>query len=243
VTRVGAGPRADSVRFIALPPIRNQPSRETVVLVHALWMRGLSQFLLARRIARRGYDADYGFSYASVRAPLAVHAQRLAAYVGRLTTPRVHLVGHSMGTLVILQMLAAQRDPRLGRIVLLGPPYYGSLAGRAFGRVLPGRMLLGKSHALWAQRETVPPPQEAEVGVIAGTRQFGAGMLLGLLEPPHDGVVMVKETQVPNVRDHLGLKVSHSGMIFSPEVARQVCAFLAHGRFARPGEPPPAGGR
>jgi pimeloyl-ACP methyl ester carboxylesterase len=216
-----------------LQPIRNLRSSETVVLVHALWLRGLSMFLLARRIARRGFDVDYGFSYASVRAPMAVHAQRLGDYIARLRSPRVHLVGHSMGTLVILKMLAEHRDPRIGRVVLLGPPFHGSLAGRVVGSVFPGRVLLGRSYPLWSQQEPVPPPRDVEVGVIAGTRGLGAGLLLGVLDAPHDGVVMLRETRVPGARDRVELPVSHTAMILVPAVARQVCAFLEHGRFDR----------
>jgi len=206
---------------------------ETVVLVHALWLRGRWLFLLARRIARRGFDVDYGFSYASVRAPMSVHAKRLAEHIAKLGASRVHLVGHSMGTLVILKMLAEQSDPRIGRVVLLGPPFHGSLAGRVVGSVLPGRLLLGRSYVLWSRQEQVPAPRDTEVGVIAGIRPLGAGTLLGVLESPHDGVVTVKETRVPNVRDHVTLNVSHTEMIFAPVVARQVCDFLEHGRFDR----------
>jgi Alpha/beta hydrolase family len=205
----------------------------TVVFVHALWLRGISLLLQARRVARCGFDVDCAFSYASVTGTLAVHARRLAEHIAQLDSPCVHLVGHSMGTLVILKMLAESRDPRIGRIVLLGPPYHGSLAGRTVGALLPLRWLLGHSYALWSRRETVPPPCNVDVGVIAGTVPVGLGTLLGVLTTPHDGVVMVEETRVPGARDHICLDVSHTGMIVAPVVADQVCAFLEHGHFQR----------
>jgi hypothetical protein len=37
---------------------------------------------------------------------------------------------------------------------------------------------------------------------------------------------------VPGARDAIVLPVSHSGMLVSAAVARAVCRFLKHGRFA-----------
>jgi pimeloyl-ACP methyl ester carboxylesterase len=208
--------------------------RTPVVFVHGLWMRGLTFRLQARRIEHCGFRTDCSFSYASVTGILAIHARRLAAHLSRLDGQCVHLVGHSMGTLVILKMLAEYRDPRIGRIVFLGPPFEGSRVGRAVGTVRPGRWMLGRSFALWSQEETVPPPHDAEVGVIAGTMPLGGGALFGVLEKPHDGVVTVKETRIPGIRDHICLHVSHFGMLVAPVVAEQICAFLQHGHFLRP---------
>ena len=52
------------------------------------------------------------------------------------------------------------------------------------------------------------------------------------LPRPSDGVVSVAETAVPGMRDRIVLHVSHSGMLVSGAVARQVCAFLRDGAFA-----------
>jgi hypothetical protein len=45
--------------------------------------------------------------------------------------------------------------------------------------------------------------------------------------------VWVAETDLPGATDQLRLRVSHSGMVFSARVARQVAAFLRDGRFER----------
>ena len=218
---------------ITLPPTRESQRKETVVFVHALWLHGLSLLLQARRIERCGFTADCSFSYASVTGSIADHGRGLARHIASLEAPRIHLVGHSMGTLVILKMLAQHPDSRIGRAVLLGPPFHGSIAGRTLGQFAPGRWMLGQSYALWAQRERVPPPRDVEVGVIAGTRPVGAGVVLGVLKTPHDGVVTVDETRIPGICDHISLNVSHSEMIFAASVAQQVAAFLQRGRFDR----------
>ena len=111
------------------------------MFVHGLWMRAPTLRLQARRVERRGFRSDCEFSYASVTGTLAIHARRLARHVTLLDASRVHLVGHSMGTLVILKMLAEFRDPRIGRAVLLGdPPFHGSLAGAHGRRRAPGTL-------------------------------------------------------------------------------------------------------
>ena len=70
-----------------------------------------------------------------------------------------------------------------------------------------------------------------EVGVIAGTIGIGLGRMVGRLEKPHDGVVTVKETELPGINDHLMLPVSHSGLLLSRRVVKQAAFFLGHGRF------------
>jgi hypothetical protein len=47
----------------------------------------------------------------------------------------------------------------------------------------------------------------------------------------HDGTVAVAETQLDGLADHVVVPASHSGLLFSEEVARQAAAFLREGRF------------
>jgi hypothetical protein len=69
--------------------------------------------------------------------------------------------------------------------------------------------------------------------MIAGTRRLGMGRFLAKLPLPNDGVVCLDETRMPGLRDHLTMPVSHTGMIVSAGVTRQVCNFLELGYFAR----------
>ena len=52
------------------------------------------------------------------------------------------------------------------------------------------------------------------------------------LPRPNDGTVAVDETQVPDQTDTITLPVTHTGLLFSAGVARQVVRFLATGRFS-----------
>ncbi|HMB38016.1 MAG TPA: alpha/beta hydrolase, partial [Wenzhouxiangellaceae bacterium] len=72
-----------------------------------------------------------------------------------------------------------------------------------------------------------------EVAAIAGTSSLGVGRLFADLEKPHDGTVTVAETKVPDLADHLELPVSHTGLVFSRQVAEAVDGFLRSGRFGQ----------
>ncbi|HEY7744665.1 MAG TPA: alpha/beta hydrolase [Burkholderiales bacterium] len=207
---------------------------ETVVLVHGLWVHGLVMELMRRRVARCGYRA-LAYSYPSMRLTLAENAERLARFCRGIAAPRLHFVGHSLGGLVILRML--ERAPGLppGRAVLLGSPVAGSLAARRLARLPGGRAALGRSAPEW--RDTAPAGSDTgrEIGVIAGRLPVGIGRVVAPdLPAPSDGVVSVAETRLPVAHHHVVLKVNHFGMLVSPAVARQICAFLRDGAFLQP---------
>jgi hypothetical protein len=72
-----------------------------------------------------------------------------------------------------------------------------------------------------------------DLGVIAGDLGFGLGKLLGSMDAPNDGTVLLDETLLPGATDRLRLPVSHTGLMFSREVARQTALFLESGHFAQ----------
>ena len=204
---------------------------ETVILVHGLWVHGITMELMRRRVARCGYRA-LAYSYPSMRLTLAENAERLARFCRDIAAPRLHFVGHSLGGLIILRML--ERAPGLppGRVVLTGAPVAGSLAARRLGRLPGGRVALGRSAPEW--HETAHPGSDngRDIGVIAGRLPLGIGRLVAPdLPAPSDGVVSVAETRLPAMRDHIILNVNHAGMLISRAVARQICAFLRDGTF------------
>lgn len=203
---------------------------ETVILVHGLWMRGWVMAPLALRLRRCGFRV-VAFSYPSVRCSLSQNARRLSRFAAGIAGERLHFVGHSLGGLVLLQMLAECPEARTGRVVLMGTPYRASHSARKLARIAPGRGLIGRGLAQWLEQATHAGAVGSEVGAIAGCRSIGFGRLLGGLPRPNDGVVAVDETRVPGARDHVVLKASHSGMLVSAAAARQVCAFLKDGHF------------
>jgi pimeloyl-ACP methyl ester carboxylesterase len=204
---------------------------ETVVLVHGVWMTGLEMHQLERRVRACGYDTVM-FNYRSLLQPLAHNAARLIDRVRQQDATTVHLVGHSLGGLVILRALQDHPDLINGRIVLLGSPVNGSVIAKRVQRYWFSRWSLGRSGkgALLGDgpRWQGQPP----LGVIAGTRPVGIGRLLGGFDGANDGTVALAETAIAGATATMTVDTGHFGLLYSTAVAQAVCAFLHQGRFA-----------
>ena len=214
-----------------------------VVYVHGLWLNGWEAALLRRRLSEQLGCPTLAFHYPSVTADAAGNARALAAFLAETRADTLHLVGHSLGGLVILEFfeIGLPADGRLGnglplppgRIVLLASPVRGSRAAQNLARLPFGRRIMG----LTADEVLLAPRERRwtgarDLGVIAGDLAFGLGGLAGALAAPSDGTVLVEETRLAGAKEHLTLHASHSGMMVSAAVARQTAAFLRDGRFA-----------
>ena len=197
-----------------------------VILVPGLWVPAAAMALIAARLARRGYVAR-SFAYQG-RAPLEANIERLARYIDGRT---VHLVGHSLGGVLIYDMLARHADMASGNVVLLGAPVRGCYAGRRLGSRTLGRWMLGACAARWEKRDARWRRPE-RLGVIAGTLPLGLGRALGALPGDNDGVVCVDETMVEGMSDRALVPAGHSMLAVSGRVSALVEHFLSTGRFA-----------
>ncbi|SRR5258706_3095024 len=204
---------------------------EAIVLVHGLWMPRQACAILAWRLRRAGFSTTL-FGYPTIHATLAENAQRLKRCVKSCAATRVHVVAHSLGGLVALQMLAHDPDPAIGRLVLLGSPVRGSAAARALARHSAGRRLLGAGLLECMHAGFPIGPLPIDVGVIAGDVSLGLGRIMTLALPtPNDGAVGVSETLLPWAADQIIVRASHSSMLVSARVAQQTVRFLKFGKF------------
>lgn len=199
-----------------------------VILLHGLWMAGITMWPLARRLREEGFQPEilgYSTIRRSPRAAMGALLERLRA------GGAAHVVGHSMGGLVTLHALRAEPDAPVGRVVCLGSPLCGSaaagelagfrLSGLYFGR---SRKILLEGCDSW--------PERFEVGMIAGSAPYGLGRFFGRFQGEHDGTVAVAETRAPGLADHRVVRTSHMGLLLSREVAVQAIHFLRGGRFS-----------
>lgn len=216
-----------------MPAGTNEPLRPAVILVHGLWLGGWTMQGLRLRLARRGYAA-HPFIYPSMAQSLDEHARRLAARIVELRNPVIQLVGYSLGGLVILRYLRIHGEQRISRVVLLGAPVRACVAGLRLESLPAGQWLLGASRNIWRSLPDDYRPQ-CDLGVIAGSRPWGLGRLVMRLPGTNDGVVRLEETEVAGMRDRIVLPVSHSGMLVSARVAREIAVFLERGAFTREG--------
>ena len=202
-----------------------------IALVHGLWNRGWMMASMARRLRPRGHRVSV-FSYPTRAANLDGHADELHGFVCENKSEELHLVGHSMGGLVILNMLSRYADVPPGRVVLMGTPVKGSNVVKRLARLPGQKFIFGKARDNLMQGFQVAPAGR-ETGMIRGTRSFGLGQIAGKQNEPNDGSIKVSETEPEGLKDTLELEVSHSEMLVSAEVVRQVEQFLLLGEFKK----------
>lgn len=209
-----------------------------VILVHGLWYGNWAMASLARRLRRVGYTCRL-FSYRSTATGLGNQAAELGQFVQHSPATRVNFVGHSLGGLVILRMLSGGFARPPGRVVLLGTPLQGSKVVRKALRLPGGAAFFGLA-AVSLGRGLPDLVEGGEIGMIAGARALGLGRLLGQSAQSGDGTVALAEANARYLSDRIVLPVSHTGLLYSAEVARAVCNFLESGHFRQgpgPSEP------
>lgn len=200
-----------------------------VILLHGLWMRGLTLRPLAHRLTRAGFETGI-FDYASIRGGPEPAVARLIERIATRASESVDLVAHSLGGLVALETLARHPELPVRRVICLGSPLRGSGAACGLAQRGVSDRLLGRSAELLC-RGFERWDGEAEVGAIAGTLPLGLGWMVNRFAGAHDGTVGVDETRIPGLADHCVVHASHMGLLLSKAAARQVAHFLRAGRF------------
>jgi pimeloyl-ACP methyl ester carboxylesterase len=200
-------------------------------------MPGAEGWLLRQRLA-----AEYGlpvatFRYHSRQQSIGAIIAALHRQVQLLSARQdpggmLHFVGHSLGGIIILRYFERHAPSRPGRVVLLGTPAQGSVLARRLGQSHFGQALMGPV----VVQELLRPEQRhwsfsQELGIIAGTHSLSVGRVMLRLPEPNDGTVAVSETRLPGAAQRLCLRVTHTGMLFSRQVAHHTGHFLEHGHF------------
>jgi pimeloyl-ACP methyl ester carboxylesterase len=210
--------------------------KETVVLLHGMGRSRLSMLVLKSRLEKAGY-AVLNFPYAPPLETLDAITRDLDLFLReKVRTDCYHLVGHSLGNIVIRNAFKHEMKPGLGRVVMLAPPNRPAYLAAELKDVDVYKWLTGDSGQKLSSEEfyrTLPVPDVA-FGIIAGDR----GQRF-TFDEPNDGIITVESTKLDGMKDWILLHHTHTFMMNSKDTAAQCIHFLQTGAFAKPDKASP----
>jgi len=200
----------------------NETPRDLVVLTHGIFATKWLLTPLARRLRKRGFDTKLR-GYPTLRGSIQEKGQRFAEYLTQLAEENsgrtIHIVAHSMGSILTRCALQVGLPDSLGRIVMIGPPNRGSHVARRLtpfsGWLAPTLVELSDEQNSFVNRLPTGVGN-CEVGIIA------AGF---------DRVVRPGATELDDHTDHITLNYMHTSILWREQTAQQVASFLRSGRF------------
>lgn len=223
-----------------LPPLAGR----VVLVLHGLGRTRNAMTPMCRFLKAKGGYVPLNITYASTRESMEAHAQSLARVIEHLgpQVTEINFVAHSMGNLVIRHYLRDQTDPnhdrrpdpRIRRIVMLGPPNRGTQFGGRVQDLKLFQLVLGPAAVQmathWHAFEKRLATPECQFGIIAGGRGQTSGRN-PLLDGDDDLVVSVEETRLAGAHDFVVLPVVHTVMMRDPTVLECTHRFLEEGHF------------
>jgi pimeloyl-ACP methyl ester carboxylesterase len=230
-------------------------SGPAVVTLHGLVRTRDHMTPLGEFLEQQGGFTWINVSYASTRRSIDDHAQSLARVIENLNgVSEIHFVCHSMGNLVVRRYLGEasqpqprwRPDPRIKRMVMLGPPNNGAKVAALLADALHendlARFLAGPSAwqlaRQWDDTQKLLATPPFEFGVLAGGCGDDCG-LNPLLAGDDDLLVTVAETRLPGATDFRIVNCRHGRLVDDPDVMPQVLKFLKHGYFTSADERQP----
>ena len=215
-------------------------AKEGVVLLHGLCRSKACMTKMEAALGKAGYVVS-NIDYPSRSATIGVLSE--AVIGSALASPqladctRIHFVTHSLGGILVRSYFARHSDPRLGRVVMLGPPNQGSEVVDRLGCWWLFKSVNGPAGSeLGTGRDSTPNrlgPVTFELGVIAGDRSINWINSL-MIKGSDDGKVSVERSKVQGMKDFLVVHATHPFLMKNPRVIKSAIAFLISGSFEQP---------
>lgn len=209
-----------------------------VILVHGLGRSRASLGRLRRGLEAAGYRVA-AVSHASTRRSVARNADDLAELIENLeTVDRVSFVTHSLGGLMVRDMLSRADAPWRKRIavnalVMTAPPSRGSRMADILQFVPPINLILwrGLFDSRTISVANLPVPDVPFAIIAAGNGKRGWNPLL---EGDDDLIVSVDETRLDCASGWMRVNGIHAFVMNHPDSIAATKYFLEHRRFDDP---------
>lgn len=196
-----------------------QNDNDLVILIHGLGCKSFVMWPMAARLRKRGFRV-LSWNYRSLFSSIDVHAARLRDFLATelAAERRIHIVAHSMGTIVTRAALNLGVPPNIGRVVLLAPPNRGSpvarIASTVVGRFIPPTRELSSISTSYVNQ--LPFDNRIEIGVIAAK---------------YDVLVPAHSTHLPTQAQHVIMNATHNSLLLSRKACNHAENFINHGVF------------
>ena len=221
-------------RLLALDAQKS--SSDYIVLLHGLGRTSKSMWIMERKLADHGFSV-VNLDYPSRKYPI----ERLSGYLGNMIRSlcpdkkkEIHFVTHSLGGIILRCYLKENRLKNIGRVVMLSPPNKGSELVDNFEESVFFKIAAGPSgKQLGTKSSSIPNtigPVNFDIGIITGNRSINP-IYSCLIPGADDGKVSVNRSKIEGMTDFLIVKHTHTFIMNSPEVIKQVIHFLEKGRF------------
>ncbi len=231
----------DVLRFMIEGLTLQKPSQKAyVVLLHGILRSDSSMQKIARALRREGYEV-INIRYPSRIKPI----EELAGFIDAIIRKKciqsewkMHIVTHSMGGVIVRDMLGYIRAPEnLGRVVMLAPPNNGSeIADALKDNPLYQKLFGPAGQQLGTKRGAITKNLSSEVnfelGVIIGNAVLNP---LGTLfiRKENDGTISIESAKLKGMKDFLIIPATHSFITYNKKAIMQTIYFLRHGNFRR----------
>lgn len=204
---------------------------DTVILLHGLARSHRSMRKLEKALQQAGFHT-LNLNYPSTRHDVETLATMVmpAALDRCRQARRIHIVTHSLGGILLRSYLQQYPIPNLGRVVMLAPPNQGSEVAARLQRYALFRRCFGPAAAQLGDAPKKLGKADFELGIIAGNRSINP-LFHYWLHGPNDGTILVDDTRLTGMKDHLTLPVSHPFIMAETAVIAQVLIFLREGQF------------
>ncbi len=211
-----------------------------VILLHGLARSYRSMNKIEKKLSKIGYRV-INVDYPSTEHPIEYLAENvLGKIIERYPTDsetKIHFVTHSMGGIIVRYYLYHHKLDSLGRVVMLSPPNQGSeLVDHLRNTYLYKKKNGPAGQQLGTDEKSVPRslgPVNFELGVITGSLSFNPASSL-VLPGPDDGIVSVENAKVKGMTDFIVMPNSHTFIMKSKSVIKQIIHFLQNGEFNHP---------
>jgi len=203
----------------------------TIVLLHGQGRTRLSMLVLCKRLRSAGYQT-LNFPYNQTIHSLDEISGQLVEFIGqKMKTSDYHLIGHSLGNVIIRNAFRKDYPAGLGKIVMLAPPNQPAHLAKRLKKNLIYRVFTGDSGQKLSEEKfyrDLPIPT-VPFGVIAGDK----GQSLTFSEP-NDGVVTVGSTKLKGMADWILLHHGHTFIMNCKDTFEHCVRFIESGRFKQP---------